>query len=135
MARRLRLPCSRALVPQPLAIENNKDGGLTTQSVAQINAFMQAVTSAINGHITFGDGRPSEHTGSIDGQTILVKMPLVGLTQIAVPHGLDRVPTGRIVLGQDGPGILYDSNRAAWGIDQIFLACDTPSVTFLLALI
>jgi hypothetical protein len=135
MTHRLRLPCKASQIPQPLPVETNKDGGLTTQSVAQINTHMQTVAAALNGNISFGDGTLSEHTGNIDGQTIVVKMPLIADTEIVVPHGLERVPTGRIVIGQNAPGHLYDSNRGGWGIDKIYLKCDSPSVTFTLALI
>jgi hypothetical protein len=135
MARRIRLPCTRAQISQPLPIETDKDGRLTTQTVGQINAFMQAVTFAVNGHLSFGDGTQSEHAGNIDGQTIHVKTPATPDQEFTVPHGLERVPTGRIVLGQDLPGQLYDSNRAGWGVEKVFLKCDAASVTFLLALV
>lgn len=136
MAHRIRLPCSsRCQLTEPLPIENDKDGKLTTQSVGAINAFMKAVITALNGNVSFGDGAQSERTGNIDGQTIIVKTPGVADTEFIVPHGLARIPIGRIVMGQDIAGQLYDSNRRNWGADQIFLKCNAASVTFFLAVV
>jgi hypothetical protein len=135
MARRLRLPCSRSQVPQPLTIETDKEGRLTTQSVEAINTTLRALATAINGNLSLGDGTQSEHTGNLDGQTIRVKTPVTIGEEFAVPHGMGRVPIGRIVLGQDSFGSLYDSNRAGWGVDQVFFKCNQSAVTFLLALV
>lgn len=135
MARRVRLPSVRGQIAQPLPIETDRDGKLTTQTVGQINAFMQAVTSAVNGHIGFGDGLQSQQAGNIDGQVIQVKTPATPDQEFTVPHGLERVPIGRIILGQDGPGQLYDSGRGGWGVDEVTFKCDAASVTFVLVLV
>jgi hypothetical protein len=135
MVHRSLLSSTVGQLPQPLPIETDKDGKLTTQSVGAINAFMQNVNAALNGLVSIGDGRQSSKSGNIDGQTVIVVTPATPNAEFEVPHGLERVPIGRIVLTQSGPGQIYDSNRGGWGVRQVFFKCDAASVTFTLILV
>jgi hypothetical protein len=135
MVDRRRLPTTRGQLPDPVPVDTDKDGKLTTQSVGALNAFMHTYASGFNGGISFGDGRSSSQAGNIDGQVIVLLTPAVADAEFSVPHGLDRVPIGYLVLGKNLAAHIYDSNRGGWGVRQIFLRCDQASVTVTLLLI
>jgi hypothetical protein len=135
MADRRRLSTTAGQLAHPEPIEIDHDRNLTPQSVGALNAFMQAYAAGFNGKVSLGDGRQSSQSGNIDGQTIVVLTPATPDEEFQVPHGLARAPIGRIVLSQDLPAHLYDSNRGGWGVRQVFFKCDVASVTFTLVLV
>jgi hypothetical protein len=49
--------------------------------------------------------------------------------EVAVPHTLGVIPVGRIVIGQNKAGSLYDSATAATA-GKIYVKCDQATVTF-----
>ena len=135
MAERSRLATTMGQLPDPQPIETDKDGKLTTQSVGVLNGFLNGVTHAINGLLSIGDGRQSSWAGNLDGQTIIILTPPTPDEEFQVPHGLGRIPIGRLILTQSAPGQLYDSNRGGWGVRQVFFRCDAASVTFTFILV
>lgn len=91
----------------------------------------------VNGGISFGDATPGAYSGNVDGQ-----WPDDGVTSPATPgqeftvyHGLGRVPVGRLVLGQNAAGSLYDSQKESWTETKAMFKCDAASVKFNLVLV
>jgi hypothetical protein len=135
MADRFLIGTSDGQVAEPIPVETDKEGKLTAQSVDAINGTLAAVIAAINGGICFGDGTQSAQAGNIRGQSITVTSPPVADTEFEVPHGLKRVPIGRLILDQDKQGQLYASNRGGWGVTRVFFKCNQAAVTFFIVLV
>jgi hypothetical protein len=134
MGHRLKYGTSVGQIPGPLQLPI-VEGKLTPAAVATLVSQMEAITNAVNGGISFGDGRQSTQLGNIDGQTVEFVTPSVADTEFEVPHGLGRVPIGRIVLAQNGDGFLKDSNRGGWNKHHLFFKCSEAGVTFLVGLV
>ena len=120
MAVRHRIETSVGMIPEPQDILTDSEGKLTESSVAALSAFMKTVTQAINGRLSFGDGRQSAQTGNFDGQFIEWTF-VVANQEYEIPHGLGRVPQGIIVTMMNGGGNIFASNRGGWGTDRLFL--------------
>lgn len=50
-------------------------------------------------------------------------------TEDTLAHTLGKIPTGYIVCGKNKAGIIYDGSTS-WTATNIYLKCDTASVTF-----
>ena len=85
MARRSILPSTVGQLPDPLPIETDKDGKLTTQSVGALNAFMQNYAHGFNGLVSMGDGRQSSGAaGAVLRTAVLPGAPLQRAVAAAV---------------------------------------------------
>lgn len=57
-------------------------------------------------------------------------------TEFTVEHKLGRIPTGYIVLEQDGAGSLYkDSGGTEWDRQKAYFKCDQSSITFIVVFV
>lgn len=111
------------------------DGKLTDTQVTYIVEAVRALTRAVNGKISFGDGLHSSQSGNIDGQTKEVVFAKAN-SNYEVPHGLGRVPTGIITLDVDTDGaVIRASDRGSWNIERLFVRCNIAGATGLFVVV
>ena len=111
------------------------EGKLTDQQAAYISDAIRTLIRAFNGMISFGDGSNSSLSGNIDGQTKTVYFPVAN-TDVQVPHGLQRVPIGVIVLDVTVDGAVVRGNlRGQWDANRLFLRCSQATTTALLVVV
>lgn len=91
------------------------------KSLNILNTFMKETNKALN-WIEFGDGTNRENM-AIDFVTITNAAGYVADAEIVVPHTLNGVPKGYIVINQSVAGSLYDSGTA-WTTTNIYLKFD-----------
>ncbi len=86
---------------------------------------------ALNGRIGFGDGTDSEN---IEGTWISVTTPGTPNTDFTVTHGLDRLPSGYLVMSKAAAVDIFDGGVAAT-ISQITLKATVGSVAVVLFIV
>lgn len=91
----------------------------------------EEVARALNGRIGFGDGADSEN---IEGTWISVTTPGAPNTDFTVTHGLDRLPTGYLVMSKAAAVDVFDGSIAAT-ISQITLKATVGSVAIKLFIV
>ena len=117
-------------VPKPVKIVLGKEGNLSAQVIASINAFQTALVRKINGRLSFGDAAQSSRAGNFFGQYREFTTPGTPNEQFTVDHGLKKVVVGRFVVRQDKAAHLYDVNLGGWGDNSVYFKCDIASVLF-----
>ena len=102
------------------------------QLIASFRNLWSTVRSliiAFNGHISLGNGNQSSRAGNLDAQYIEFIFADAD-TRYQIPHSLNRVPSGYIVIRKSAPCIVYDdAESGGWSITDMYLKCDTGSVT------
>lgn len=128
MAKSKRVSTGVGMLPDlPPVLPN--DGKLTDTQVANITDSIRNLIRAINGKITFGNGLQSSQSGNIDGQTKEVTFTNAN-TDYEVPHGLERVPIGIVVLDVNVDGaVVRGGSRGSWSTSRIFVRCNTAGTT------
>jgi hypothetical protein len=111
------------------------DGKLTDQQAAYITDSIRTLIRAYNGGISFGDGLNSSLSGNIDGHTKEVFFTAAN-TDVEIPHGLQRVPIGIIVLDVNVDGaVVRGSQRGDWNATRLFLRCSQAGTTALMVVV
>lgn len=64
----------------------------------------------------------------LDAELVNYTSDLIANTEDGVPHSLNRVPIGYLVVGLDKPTVVF-KGVSAWNSTHIFLQCDKPSVS------
>lgn len=128
MAKSKRIFTGVGMLPDLPAI-TSPDGKLTDIQVTAIVDSIRNLLRTVNGLITFGNGSHSSQSGNIDGQTKEVTFANAN-TDYEVPHGLDRVPIGIIVLdvNQDG-AVVRGGSQGSWGSNRLFVRCSVAGTT------
>lgn len=79
-------------------------------------------------NISFGTGN-TDQAKNIDVAHVSGVTDPIANTNKEFDHSLGRVPTGYLVAGLDGAGIIYNGSTA-WTSTKISLRCNAASVTF-----
>lgn len=105
------------------------DGKLTDTQIGALVDAIRNIIKTMNGLISFGNGAHSSQSGNIDGHTKEVTFTNAN-TDYEVPHGLDRVPIGIIVLdvNQDG-AVVRGGSQGSWGPERLFVRCNVAGTT------
>jgi len=69
------------------------------QQISTLFAQVRLILDAVNGRLSFGDGKQSSKIGNIDGVNVQYKFTAVGRVE-KIPHNLGRKPVGYVVVGQ-----------------------------------
>lgn len=111
------------------------DGKLTAAQVNYLVTGIQSLITALNGHISFGDGTNSSQSGNIDGHTKEVTFVSAN-TDYEVPHGLGRMPIGILLLNVNADGaVVRPSNNGSWNLERLFVRCNTAGATALFVVV
>lgn len=117
----------------PVAIPS--DGKLSGTQVAYIFDSLRGLLRAVNGRLTFGDGRHSSQSGNIDGQIKEVVFTQADF-DYEVPHGLGRTPIGIITLDTNADdAVLRGGSRGSWSATRIFVRCNVAGTTGLFVIV
>lgn len=110
-------------------------GKMTDTQIAYITDSIRNLIRAMNGRVTFGDGSNSSQAGNIDGHTKEVTFTNAD-TDYEVPHGLDRVPVGIIVLDVNTDGaVVRGGSRGSWSPTRLFVRCNVAGTTALFVVV
>lgn len=95
------------------------------------------IVTALQGRVRFGNGTSGGFGENLNGQFLSYTSNAIPDTEDTINHDLAVIPVGYLVLYQDIAGISYQGPTTGtnWTNTQIFLKCDTASVTFLLFLL
>ena len=105
------------------------DGKLDNVQVGFIVNAIRSLLRAVNGRLRFGDGTHSSQSGNIDGHTKTVYFADAN-TDNEVPHGLDRVPIGIIVLYVDTDGaVVRGASEGSWNKSRMLVRCNVAGAT------
>lgn len=110
----------------PIAL---KDGKLTEKLALAITDKMGQLIDKFNNGLSLGTGESGYQAGNLDAQFIDVLMPGVADTEIAIPHGLSRVPIGFLVVNKDRACNIYNSSLGSWSNTIMYLKSNVASAT------
>lgn len=103
------------------------DGKLTPVSINELNRYLIKLTERVNGGLLLGDGTVSGRAGNLSGQFLQVTFTTADTTT-TIPHGLNRIPIGYLVVGRNKACVVYDSSiDSLGGVEAIFLKCNTAN--------
>lgn len=128
MARKTILETGLGQLGMPPSLKVDADGRIGVMLLQSLTTFLQAVIRRVNA-LSLGDGQPGTRAGNVDAQYIGLISPSAADEQFSVPHGLERVPAGFLVVRQDKAGNVYTSNLGGWGPRQIFLRTSVGELT------
>ena len=112
-----------------------EDGKLTEQQSAFLSDAVRGIIRAFNGQVSFGDGTNSTQSGNIDGQTKEHYFSLAN-TNYEIPHGLERIPIGIIVLDVNVDGaVIRGDIRGDWSTTRLFLRSSQAATTALFVVV
>jgi len=80
------------------------------------------------GRVRFGSGATATRGENMSGEFRTFTTSTAN-TEVVVPHTLNALPVGHIVIGQDKAGSLYKSTTA-WTNKNIYIKTDGATVTF-----
>jgi hypothetical protein len=107
------------------------EGKLTEQQASFLSDAIRGVIRSLNGQLSLGDGTTSTQSGNIDGQTKEHYFSAAN-TDYEIPHGLERVPIGIIVLDVNVDGAVVRGNlHGDWNSTRLFLRCSQAATTAL----
>jgi hypothetical protein len=107
------------------------EGKLTEQQASFLSDAIRGVIRSLNGQLSLGDGTTSTQSGNIDGQTKEHYFSAAD-TDYEIPHGLERVPIGIIVLDVNVDGAVVRGNlHGDWNSTRLFLRCSQAATTAL----
>lgn len=104
------------------------DSGFTEAQAAWLSGAIQAMVSALNGLLSFGNGDHATRGGNFHSQWIQQFFPTKDV-EMEIPHGLGKRPTDVWVGLPDRAARFYTTKRGSWNDQTIWLACDTDGVT------
>lgn len=111
------------------------EGKLTDTQVAYLTDAIRNTIRALNGRLSFGNGTNSSQSGNVDGQSKEVYFASAN-TDYAVPHGLDRLPIGIIVLNTNTDGaVVRGASQGSWTNTQLFVRCNVAGTTALFVVV
>jgi hypothetical protein len=112
-----------------------KDGKITDQQASFLSDAIRGMIRAFNGQVSFGNGVTSTQSGNIDGQTKEHYFDAAN-TDYEIPHGLERVPIGVIVLDVNVDGAVVRGNlHGDWSSTRLFLRCSKAATTALFVIV
>lgn len=91
----------------------------------------EEIARALNGRIGFGDGTDSEN---VEGTWISVTTPGTPNTDFTVTHGLDRLPSGYLVMSKAAAVDIFDGSVAAT-VSQITLKATVATIAIKLFIV
>ncbi len=123
------------VVLEPLRQE--KTGGPPVANVlVSMYRAIQRILAVLGGRLHLGDpGVDGAHTGHLDAQWRNVIAPPVANTAFAVPHDLQRVPVGYLVLRADRAVRVYDDPTNAHTSQVLWLAADAADAEITLLIL
>lgn len=65
---------------------------------------------------------------NIQSATVSVVSPSTTNTEFTIRHALGKIPT-QYIANVDVAAIVYDSRRSAWTAEEIYLKCNTATVS------
>lgn len=108
------------MIPRKVNLPTPKDDVERDLFSSIKNAFIDYDT-LVNGNITFSD--------NMDVVFVTYASNASANTEDTLSHSLGKVPTGYIVYSKNKAGTIYDGSTT-WTSSNIYLKCDTSSVTF-----
>lgn len=105
--------------------DSTKDGN---NFLTDVDTDLNNIFLAFQGRISFGDGVSGARGENISGEFRAFTTSTAN-TEVVVPHTLNAIPVGRIVIAQDKAGSLY-SSTTAWTASNIYVKCDVATVAF-----
>ena len=119
---------TRGHVQEPKDLELLVEGGAVLRhDVDALNSALLDLVLAVNGRLSLGAAGNGERVGNLDAQFLLVTTSTAD-TDVAVLHGLGRVPVGYWVVGKDKAGVVYDSGRESWTDTRLTVRCSVATV-------
>ena len=111
------------------------DGKMTEQQAGFLSDSQRGIIRAFNGQVSFGNGATSTQSGNIDGQTKEHYFAAAN-TDYEIPHGLERVPIGILVLDVNVDGAVVRGNlHGDWSSTRLFLRCSEALTTALFVVV
>lgn len=108
---------------------NLKEGKFTEKLALALGDKLQEIIDRLNNGLSLGSGSTAHQAGNLNAQYIDVLFPDVINTEIAIPHGLGRVPIGYQVVQRDRWAGVYNSSLGSWSDTTIYLKANTASGT------
>ena len=116
-------------IPLPGRFQLDEEGKLGPTQLSAINAYLDLIARTMN-NLSLGNGVHASRAGNLNAQILEFVSHGTPDTQMAIDHGLKRVPVGYIPIRKTAASILYDANIGGWGKETIYLKCDTASVLY-----
>ena len=111
------------------------EGKITEQQASFLSDALRGLIRSINGQLSFGNGNTSTQSGNIDGQTKEHYFADAD-TDYEIPHGLERVPIGTLVLDVNVDGAVVRGNlHGDWSSTRLFLRCSEALTTTLFVVV
>lgn len=111
------------------------EGKLTEQQAEYLSSAVRGLIRWANGQVEFGDGTAETQSGNINGQWKEHYFTDADTTY-EVPHGLERVPVGILVIDVNKDGaVVRGDNRGSWNENRLYLRCSVAETTALFVVI
>lgn len=135
MAQRPRIREVVNIISKPPSLRIGEEGKISAQLLTSLNYFLQEVSQKVNGFISFGSGSHASWSGNLDGQYVEITFPSGADTEMRVPHGLGRLPIAYFVARKDRACDVYDGSDNTWGVEYLYLKCDTANAVVRLLIV
>lgn len=111
------------------------EGKLTEQQAGYLSDALRGVIRWANGQVGLGTGEKNTQSGNIDGQWKEFYFAAANTTY-EVPHGLERIPVGIIVIDVNVDGaVVRGDDRGDWSTTRLFLRCSQAGTTALFVVV
>lgn len=131
MAKSKRVFTGVGMLPDLPPVKPESGGNLTDTQIGYITDSIRNLIRAVNGKLRLGDGTNSSQSGNIDGQIKEITFTNAN-TDYEVPHGLERVPIGIVLLDANRDGaVVRGGSRGSWSTDRLFVRCNVAATTAL----
>ena len=118
----------------PPPIRFNEDGTINVESVVTLNQVISDLIRHMNSGLSMGDGTDGGQTGNIQNQWLSFVAPSAADTDIELPHGLNRIPTGFSTYFVDAAAVVYVRDYGSWTKKRIIVRCDTGGTSCVIQL-
>lgn len=109
------------VVVKPMTLKEPID-----KQVRQLDLFLDKVTLALQGRISFGNSDDGNMGENMRGQFQVVADTGSADSELTIAHDLGYAPYGFILVKNDKAGVVYESG-SAWTIDDVYLKCSAAN--------
>jgi hypothetical protein len=128
MAIRTRVASGESYIAELGVIRVPDDGKLTELISTALVAAVNSIIRKFNGYISLGSGDSGSWAGNIDAQYLDVYFKAAN-TEVEIPHGIGRIPTGYDVTLKDRACDVYTSSLGSWSDTMLLLKCTVAGST------
>jgi hypothetical protein len=115
-----------AIISEPPVLRLGEKGEMSANLLSSLNLFLQEIAKKVNGYLSLGGGNHAAWAGNVDAQYVELTFGSAD-SEMMIPHGLNRLPIGVIVVRRDRACSVYDGSDNTWGKKYLYLKCDTES--------